>query len=81
MKEDPNVRAAGASTEAATVYTTYADVEESYDARSLLTIRFVLRILPSNLLSRSSDSDMWPYSCQSFKIIQALSRCCYIREV
>lgn len=35
MKDDPNVRAAGASVEAATVYTTYADVEASYVARSL----------------------------------------------
>ena len=35
MNDDPNVRAAGASVEAATVYTTYADVEASYVARSL----------------------------------------------
>jgi hypothetical protein len=39
IKDDPNVSADGASVEAATVYTTYAEVDGSYVARSLNLVR------------------------------------------
>jgi hypothetical protein len=54
MKEDPNVRATGASVEAATEYTTYADVAGSYVARSLESSRELGRKMAVRYLTELS---------------------------
>lgn len=82
MKDDPNVSAAGASVEAATVYTTYAEVEASYVARSLcLCEKRRLERQLEIILSCAANSNRRPNSCQGLKVLQTWARRSDICEV